>query len=105
MIEEILKKINGFDWDWGNVCKNAIKHRVDTTECESVFFNKPLLLFFDQKHSQNEERFYVLGKTNFNRNLFIVFTIRNNKIRIISARDMSRKERKIYEKEDTKIQE
>ena len=102
-MKELLKKVVGFDWDDGNICKNEVKHNVDMIECESIFFNKPLLLFPDQKHSQKESRYYALGRTNFKRNLFIVFTIRNNKIRVISARDMSRKERKIYEKENSTI--
>ena len=97
-MKDLINKAVGFDWDNNNVNKNQIKHKVIASECEEVFFNKPLLIFSDEKHSQAENRYYVLGKTNLNRKLFIVFTIRNNKIRVISARDMSKKERKIYEK-------
>ena len=96
-MKDLLKKAVGFDWDGGNIEKNQIKHKVSTVECEEIFFNKPLLLFVDEKHSQIELRHYVLGRTNLNRKLFAVFVIRNNKIRIISARSMSRNERKIYE--------
>ncbi len=97
-MNNLLRKVIGFDWDEGNRYKNEKKHQVYSSECEEVFFNKPLLIFPDTKHSQDENRYYVLGQTGQNRKLFIVFVIRNNKIRVISARNMSRKERKIYEK-------
>ncbi len=87
-----------FDWDKGNKDKNWGKHQVKWQECEQIFFNKPLKTFYDSKHSQKENRFIAFGKTNKERKLFIAFTLRNKKIRIISARDMSRKERKFYEK-------
>ena len=93
-----MASVIGFDWDNGNCKKNKIKHKVETNECEEVFFNKPLLIFPDKKHSEIETRYYALGRTVLDRKLFVVFVTRNNKIRVISARDMSRKERKIYEK-------
>ena len=86
----------GFDWDEGNRQKNWRQHKVAWWECEEVFFNQPLYVSQDQRHSLAEERFYVLGKTHNNRLLFIVFTRRSSTIRVISARDMSRKERKVY---------
>src|ERR1700694_4111880 len=89
----------GFDWDTGNKQKNWEKHQVDYTECEQVFFNKPLLLSEDPQHSVQEKRYYVLGRSDMHRPLFIVFTIRGNKIRVISARDQNKKERKIYEQQ------
>ncbi|RME86617.1 MAG: BrnT family toxin [Anaerolineae bacterium] len=92
-----LPSLTGFDWDEGNLTKNWEKHRVRAAECEEVFFNEPLMLFPDVGHSQVEPRYYVLGHTNAGRRLFVVFTIRGDKIRVISARDMSRKERKVYE--------
>ena len=70
------------------------------TESEEVFFNLPILLLDDVKHSRDEERYYVLGQTNAGRRLFISFTIRSEKIRVISARDMSHKEREIYAQEN-----
>ena len=91
-----LDHLVGFDWDEGNKQKNWEKHQVDYTECEQVFFNKPLLVNEDIKHSSQEQRYYALGQSDTNRTLFIVFTIRNNKIRVISARDQSKKERMIY---------
>ncbi len=99
MIE--LADLDGFEWDESNREKNWIVHQVTVGECEEVFFNLPLLLQPDPAHSQTEVRYYILGQTNAGRRLFIVFTLRSNKIRIISARDMSRKERVIYGKETT----
>ncbi len=90
-----------FEWDSANSEKNWIKHRVSIKECEQVFFNKPLLIGDNPKHSQSEKRFSALGKTSENRLLAVFFTIRGNKVRIISARDQSRKERKQYEKANT----
>ena len=89
--------VTGFEWDDGNRDKNWEKHQVSNSECEEVFFNLPLLLQPDKSHSQSEARYYVLGQTNAGRRLFIVFTIREKKVRVISARDMSRRERMIYE--------
>ena len=89
-------KFVGFDWDEGNRQKNWEKHQVDYTECEEVFFNTPLLISEATRHSPQEKRYYVLGRSDTGRTLFLAFTVRNNKIRIISARDQSKKERKIY---------
>jgi len=88
-----------FDWNKGNIDKNWQKHKVHFKEAEEVFLNKPLSLLRDIKHSQSEERYIALGITNQKRKLHIVFTIRNNKIRIISARNQSKKERKLYGEE------
>ena len=94
-----LTKITGFDWDEGNARKNE-KHGVSMAEVEQVFFNIPLLVLEDMKHSRMEPRFHALGKTDKVRLLHITFTLRGagEKIRVISARDMHRKERAIYEK-------
>jgi uncharacterized protein len=93
-----LAEITGFDWDDGNARKNR-KHEVSTAESEQVFFNTPLLVLADAKHSDRESRFHALGKTDQGRMLHIAFTLREAeaKIRVISARDMHRKERLIYE--------
>ena len=92
-------KITGFDWDDGNTRKNE-KHGVTMAETEQVFFNAPLLVLGDSKHSDREPRFHALGKTDDARPPHITFTVRHNggKFRVISARDMHRKERAIYEK-------
>ena len=97
----ILQNCLGFEWDIGNFNKNQDKHKVSYLECEQIFFNYPLLLYDDTKHSRQEARLYALGKTDNGRLLFAAFTIRSNLIRIISARDMSKKERAIYEKNTT----
>ncbi|MCH8011800.1 MAG: BrnT family toxin [Candidatus Marinimicrobia bacterium] len=91
-----ISDCEGFEWDKGNRDKNWIRHRVSKNKCEEVFFNQPILVSEDPKHSNVEKRYYVLGRTDSNRFLFISFTIRNNRIRVISARDMNRKERKAY---------
>lgn len=95
-MKEILQQCTGFEWDDGNSNKNWILHQVSRSECEQVFFNEPLVVGDDKKHSQHERRWYLLGKTDSGRLMFIVFTIRNTLIRVISARDMHKKERRIY---------
>jgi len=90
-------KLSGFDWDEGNREKNWIGHKVDYRESEEIFFNQPLLVDEDVRHSSKEKRFEALGQTNKGRRLFIAFTIRDNKIRVISARNQDGKERKKYE--------
>ena len=95
----MFSNVTGFDWDEGNLLKNWEKHGVTHLESEQVFFNEPLIVQDDEKHSQDEPRWYGLGSTDAKRWLMVVFTIRKNKIRVISARDMNRKERKVYEEE------
>ena len=87
-----------FEWDEGNVEKNWEKHKVFFKEAEEVFFNEPFDIRADEKHSEIEDRFVILGVTDGGRMLSVVFTLRKNKIRVISARVQDRKERKIYEK-------
>lgn len=87
-----------FDWDEGNLEKNWEKHKVHYKEAEEVFFNKPLRIFPDPAHSEGEERHVAFGVTDQRRKLTVVFTLRKGKIRIVSARDQSRKERKEYGK-------
>ena len=91
-----LPEFKGFEWDEGNVGKNWESHRVTPQETEQVFFNRPLIVADDPKHSRSERRYFVLGQTDENRALFVAFTLRGQRIRVISARDMSRKERKVY---------
>lgn len=87
--KKILENCTGFEWDQGNLTKNWDQHDVSSGECEQIFFNRPLIIKRDKEHSKNENRYYVLGRTNVNRLLFAFFTVRNDKIRIISARDMT----------------
>ncbi|HBH46814.1 MAG: hypothetical protein A2445_04725 [Candidatus Jacksonbacteria bacterium RIFOXYC2_FULL_44_29] len=96
-----LIEFAGFDWDEGNRYKNWLKHQVSNDECEEVFFNQPLLFLSNEKHSRAEKRFHALGRTNYNRLLLVAFTLRRDLIRIISARQMNKKEKIIYEKVKT----
>ncbi|MEA2095935.1 MAG: BrnT family toxin [Candidatus Cloacimonadota bacterium] len=95
-MNELLINCEGFEWDEGNSEKNWIRHQVARSECEQVFFNEPLIVAEDEKHSLKEKRWFVLGKTDTERLLFIVLTIRNKLIRVISARDMNKKEKEVY---------
>jgi len=95
-MEKIFEQFSGFQWDRGNTDKNLIKHNVENWECEQVFLNRPLLALDDPKHSVSEERWAAFGKTDGDRFLVVIFTKRNHLIRIISARDMNRRERKFY---------
>jgi hypothetical protein len=94
---DLLSRFTGFDWDEANILKNWEKHQVSAFECEQVFFNQPLITAPDEKHSFEEARYYALGKTDTSRLLFVVFAIRGKLIRVISARDMSRRERRVFE--------
>lgn len=93
-----LAAVLGFQWDDGNSRKNAQKHGVNQSEAEQVFFNVPLLLLEDIRHSRNEARYHALGITDDARLLHVTFTLRDGDslIRVISARDMHRKEVVIY---------
>ena len=95
---KILDEETEFEWDEGNTGKNK-KHIVEDREAEEVFFDENKVIFPDEIHStENEERIRIIGRTKKERLLFIVFTRRENKIRIISARDVNRKEVPLYEK-------
>jgi hypothetical protein len=96
----LFKKLSGFIWDKGNTNKNLLKHGVSNQECEEIFFDRNKKLFNDLLHSGKEKRYIIIGKTKKSRVLFIVFTIRNRNIRIVSARDMHAKERKVYEEKN-----
>jgi len=107
MLFDPLDECVGFDWDDANIDKNWRSHRVAWWECEEVFFNRPRPIFEDVPHSKVEKRLYVLGQTNAGRWLFVSFTIRQDLIRPISARDMNARERKAYDfytKRDPEIQ-
>jgi len=95
-----LRECTGFQWDKHNIQKNWERHKVSPTESEQAFFNKPLIVVKDVKHSQEEERFYALGKTDQDRRLFVAFTIGEKLVRVISSRDMNKKERRVYEKRE-----
>lgn len=90
-----------FEWDDGNVDKNWEQHGVRASECEEVFFNQPLLVHDDPRHSTGESRHLALGQTHAGRRLCVAFTQRGDRIRVISARDMSRRERRSYAEAQT----
>jgi hypothetical protein len=93
--DRLFRSATGFEWDAGNATKSWDKHRVSRGETEEVFFNAPLL-FAQAGASEQETRYFVLGCTDAGRRLFVVFTLRGTRIRVISARDMSRSERSVY---------
>ena len=97
----LLSQATGFQWDDGNDTKNSTKHSVSTTECEEVFFAEPLIVQTDVAHSQREARYAVLGQTAAGRPLFLIFTLRESLIRVISARPMSRREREVYRRAES----
>lgn len=94
---EELGRCTGFQWDEGNATKNWRRHRVSRNECEQVFFNEPLNIAPNLESSQDELRYYALGQTDAGRRLFLVCTVRGEFIRVISARDMTPRERRQYE--------
>lgn len=94
---KILPDPISFEWDKGNADKNYRKHDVINKEAEEIFTNKENFIFEDEKHSYIEKRYMIWGETKNKRKLSVFFTIRNNMIRIISARDMHKKERRSYE--------
>jgi uncharacterized DUF497 family protein len=96
-MEKGFEHFLGFQWDQGNIDKNLIKHKVENWECEQIFFNRPLLVLDDPKHSIPEKRWTVFGKTDADRFLIVIFRKRGDLIRVISARDMNKKERKFYD--------
>lgn len=91
-----LENCIGFQWDGGNEGKNWEKHQVADGEAEEIFFNDPLVAGADRSHSKRERRYFALGQTDARRPLFVVFTIRKNLIRVISARDMTKRELRRY---------
>ncbi|MBX3057206.1 MAG: BrnT family toxin [Anaerolineae bacterium] len=92
----IVSNCKGFQWDDGNSDKNWYSHQVTNRECEELFFNRPFIVRSDSAHAQSEERYYGLGRTDRDRWLFVAFTVRGDLVRVISARDMNRRETRIY---------
>ncbi len=96
MNPDLVAVCSGFDWDDANAVKIRRKHAIVPEECEEAFENAPLVFADDPRHSTRETRYRVIGQTNAGHILFMVFTIRDNLIRVISARRANRKERKEY---------
>ena len=99
-MKDEFEQFTGFQWDEGNIDKNLYKHNVENWEFEQIFFNEPLIILDDPEHSFSEKRWAAFGKTDAGRLLTVIFTKRSNLIRAISARDMNRKERNFYEKNE-----
>jgi uncharacterized DUF497 family protein len=95
-----LDDCSGFDWDEANTHKNWERHRVSPEEADDAFFNEPLMVRSDIRHSRREKRYYALGQTGSGRCLFVAFTIRRSLVRVISVRDMNRRERTAYAKNE-----
>ena len=98
MLDEFLAGLEAFEWDSGNSDKNWHNHQVRQSETEQVLLNRPLVFAPDVKHSHAEARYFTLGRTDSGRHLAIVFTTRGKRVRVISARPMSRAERRVYAK-------
>jgi len=100
-VKLLVRGLKGFDWDAANWRKSELRHGVAATEAEEVLLADPLCQV-DRRHSESEQRYVALGSTNEGRPLFVAFTIRRNRVRVVSARPMSRKERMIYDAEKAK---
>ena len=88
--------ITGFEWDEGNSANSWQRHRVTQVEAEQILLNRPVVVAEDPRHSREEARHFALGRTNEGRELMVVFTVRGSLLRVISARPMSRRERRAY---------
>lgn len=96
LLPEFFPGVTGFQWDGGNSEKNWLRHSVTQSEVEQAFFNRPILVRRDPQHSAQEVRYFALGRADTGRELMVVFTLRGSLLRVISARPMSRRERKVY---------
>src|SRR5262252_5055535 len=92
-----LSQCRGFKWGEGNAEKNWVQHQVSQGEAEQVFFNRPLVVVEGEQRTEVTRRYYALGQTDARRLLFIVFTIRDDLSRVMTARPMSRLERSVYD--------
>jgi uncharacterized protein len=97
-----LENCTGFEWDEANAHKNWERHQVTPEEAEDIFFQEPLVVRSDVRHSSKEKRYYALGQTSGGRRLFVAFTIRRKLIRVISARNMNRNETQAWESYEEK---
>jgi uncharacterized DUF497 family protein len=99
-VKDPLADCIGFDWDDANAIKNWERHRVTPEEAEDIFFHDPFVVRSDASHSRSEKRYLALGQTAQGRRLFVAFTIRRKLIRVISLRDMSKREIEEYERHE-----
>lgn len=98
LIPELFPDITGLEWDDGNSDKNWLQHGVTQAEAEEVFLNRPVLIALSPGRSDAETRYFALGRTDLDRRLAIAFAVRESLLRVISARPMSRRERRFYVK-------
>jgi uncharacterized DUF497 family protein len=96
-VKLVIRGLLGFEWDTGNWRKSELKHGVAIAEAQEVLLNDPVCQV-DPRHSDDEQRYVALGATNEGRRLFVSFTVRHNRVRVISARPMSRRERVVHDK-------
>jgi uncharacterized protein len=104
VLEEFLAGLEGFEWDAGNSDKNWRSHQVRQSEAEQVLLSRPVVFTVDLRHSRTEARFFALGRSDSGRHLAVVFTTRGKLVRVISARPMSRAERRAYGQVEAKSQ-
>lgn len=97
---KVLPRLLSFEWDDGNIDKNFEKHLISSNISEEPFKDEDLITFPDLPHSKSENRYHLIGKTEQNTVLFITYTLRQDKIRIISARIANKQERRIYENQE-----
>lgn len=103
-IDALLAGATGFDWNVSNASKVRARHDVDPGECEQVFFSEPFVVAIDVAHFTTERRWQALGRTLAGRHVFLVFTMQDTLIRVISARNMNRKERRAYAEAQNRTQ-
>lgn len=96
-VEDVIPEPIQFEWDKGNIDKSFKKHGITNEEAEEVFVCSLTVLLEDEKHSGIEKRYLLLGKSEEGKLLSVIFTIRGRKVRVVSARPVSRKERRLYE--------
>ena len=96
LIPEFFPDVEGFEWDEGNASKNWARHGISQTEAEQIFINRPVVIMGDAEHSGTEVRYFAFGRTDGSRLMTVVFTMRGRRLRVISARPMSRRERRGY---------
>jgi uncharacterized DUF497 family protein len=86
-----------FEWDNAKADQNLLKHGITFNEAQTVFDDPFYVDFYDPDHSENEERYLIIGTSNQGRLLIMSYTERGDAIRLISARELTRSEREAYE--------
>lgn len=104
ILDELVPDLEGFEWDTGNTDKNWRRHQVRQAEAEQTLLNAPLVVTTDVTHSAAEARFFALGHTDAGRQLVVVFAVRGRRVRVISARTMSKAERRVYAQASAKAE-